>query len=285
MLLLRSGGLEAELLDPTNPEERARQGTRYCWGGYVWQVRDGRTGVPLLAGPEWPNATPTPFNGQGLPESFRHAAWPDQVPLTVFHGRGFILGVGDVEPGPDGTPFVAQPCPWEISREEDALRFATRQATLGWECRLERRVSVEGRVLVSATTVANTGPKPLPLHWFAHPFFALTEGRLFCGLPAGYGCEDNPGFEVDAAGRLGFKRRFSGPNDGHFQLLRVPPATPLRALLSHPAIASVTFSTDFTPDLCPVWGNGNTWSIEPYIMTTLAPGEARSWTLRYEFGA
>jgi hypothetical protein len=33
-----------------------------------------------------------------------------------------------------------------------------------------------------------------------------------------------------------------------------------------------------------VWGNSNTWSIEPYITSELAAGATRTWTLRYEFG-
>ncbi|MBP9912272.1 MAG: hypothetical protein KBF26_02575, partial [Opitutaceae bacterium] len=61
--------------------------------------------------------------------------------------------------------------------------------------------------------------------------------------------------------------------------------TPLHAALSHPQLAGIVFSTDFTPDLCPVWGNSNTWSIEPYIQSELAPGATRAWTLRYEFGS
>jgi hypothetical protein len=285
MLALRSPDLLAELLDPADPSERSLQGSRYAWGGYVWQVRDARSGTALLSGPEWPEARPDPFNGQGLPESFRHAAWPDQKPLTVFDGRGFVLGAGEVEPGPGGAPVVVRPCDWEVSGDASALSFSTRQAALGWECRIARGVSLAGRTLASATRVENTGSKPLPLHWFAHPFFALTQGVLTCGLPEGYGCEENPGFAMGAGNRLVFRRRFNGLRDGHFQLLTMRGGAPLRAEVSHPGGRAVVLSTDFAPDLCPVWGNGNTWSIEPYLMTTLAPGGSRSWTLRYEFGA
>jgi hypothetical protein len=164
------------------------------------------------------------------------------------------------------------------------VAFRVRQGALGWESELVRDVSLAGRTLISASKLTNEGSRPLPLHWFAHPFFALSDGALTCDLPPGYGCEDNPGFALDPAGRLAFKRRFSGIDDGHYQLLRVAPGTLLTATLSHPRLSFVRFATDFVPDLCPVWGNGNTWSIEPYIITTLAPGETRSWALRYEFG-
>lgn len=64
----------------------------------------------------------------------------------------------------------------------------------------------------------------------------------------------------------------------------MPRGQPLRARVSHPLLREIVFTTDFPPDLCPVWGNSNTWSIEPYLITELAPGATRTWSLRYEFG-
>ena len=91
MLHLANAELTVDLLDPTDPAEHARQGARYCWGGYIWQVRDARLG-PLLAGPQWPAPDPTPYNGQGLPESFRHSDFHTQRPLRLRDGRGWIVG-------------------------------------------------------------------------------------------------------------------------------------------------------------------------------------------------
>lgn len=68
MLHLRHGSLRVDLLDPTS--EASRLGPRFCAGGYVWQVHDDTVG-PLLSGPEGPEPEPDPFNGHGLPESFR----------------------------------------------------------------------------------------------------------------------------------------------------------------------------------------------------------------------
>jgi len=283
MLRLANAELAVELIDPANAAEHARLGPRYCWGGYVWRVADSAAG-DLLAGPEWPRSDPNPHNGQGAPDSFRHTAEPTKLPLTLAGGRGYILGVGEVSPAPDGRPVIDRPCRWEISSGDRALEFRTRQAALGWKSELVRRVSLAGRTLTSASRLTNEGSRTLPLHWFAHPFFALADGTLTCDLPPGYGCEENPGFAVDPAGRLTFKRRFAGTEDGHFQQLIVPRDKPLQAILSHPKLEYVKFETDFVPDLCPVWGNGHTWSIEPFIITELAPGESREWTIRYEFG-
>lgn len=282
MLALSNHELTAQVLDPADPIDRLRQGSRYCWGGYVWQVVDSKVG-PLLAGPEWPEAAPRAFNGQGLPESFRHAEFGTGKPLILENGRGFIIGVGDVEPGVK-EPVVTQPCAWTITRGTDSLEFCTSHAGHGYACQLTRRLTLHGRTLGSATVLTNTGNRPLPLHWFAHPFFALTDRLLTCALPASWDMKENPGYAFDAHRRLYFKRRFENIDDGHFEPLVIGPSTPLRCELSHPTLQGLTFSSDFVPDFCPIWGNSNTWSIEPYLVTELAPGTKRTWSVKYAFG-
>lgn len=282
MLTLANDSLSVELLDPADPADRLRQGTRYCWGGYVWQVHDRAAG-PLLAGPEWPHDRPTPFNGQGLPESFRHAAFGTGRPLILKERRGFIIGIGDVAPNMAGELAVTEPCTWSITALSGALEFCTAQVGNGHACQLTRRIALEGRTLVSASQLTNTGSGPLPLHWFAHPFFALTDRLLTCDLPAGWGLDENVGYALDANNRLSFKRRFLHRDDGHFEPLRIG-AAPFRVTLSHPALTGLVMAADFTPDFCPVWGNSNTWSVEPYLQTEVAPGATRAWMLRYEFG-
>lgn len=284
MLSLTNNFLAVDLLNPADSADRARLGTRYCWGGYVWQVHDRQAG-PLLTGPEWPHPTPTPFNGQGLPESFRHSERGSEQPLILENGRGFIIGIGEVAPNDAGDPAVTRPCQWTVTRSPAAIDFFTVQSGNNYGCRLTRRIALEGRTLTSSTKLANTGTRPLPLHWFAHPFFALTDGLIACGLPRSWEMAENPGFAFDGEHRLVSKRRFTHQDDGHFQLLQVGAKTPLRAALSHPLLSKVFFTADFTPDECPVWGNSNTWSIEPYITTELAPGASRAWNLTYEFGA
>lgn len=283
MLRLANSDLAVDLLDPADPADRAHQGVRYCWGGYIWQVTDANHG-PLLAGPQWAKPDPLPFNGQGLPESFRHAEFGTNRPLMLRDGRGWIIGIGHVAPGNDSKLTVTLPCLWHLTTTPDAIEFCTAQSGDGYASQLTRNISLRGRKLVSSTQLTNTGEKPLPLHWFAHPFFALTDRLLTCDLPAGYSFPENPGYALDAKNRLSFKRRFDGEFDGHFQPLQLAPGQPFSVRLSHPSLTHVTFTADFTPDFCPVWGNGNTWSIEPYLQTELAPGATRTWTLRYEFG-
>jgi hypothetical protein len=283
MLKLSNGELVVELLDPAAPADRPRLGLRYCWGGYIWQVHDRRAG-PLLTGPEWPVPDPIPFNGQGLPESFRHAEFGTGRPLILENARGFIIGIGDVARNMAGVLDVTTPCPWSVTTSRDAVEFCTEQSGNGYACQLTRRVALRRRTVISSTRLTNTGERALPLHWFAHPFFALDDRLLTCELPATWDMKPNEGYEFDDQHRLAFKRRFLHRDDGHFEQLIVDPSTPLRAVLSHPKLTQLVFTTDFVPDTCPVWGNSNTWSIEPYLVRELPPGADHTWTLTYEFG-
>ena len=283
MLSLSNSTLSVSLLDPDDSTDRLRQGTRYCWGGYIWQVTDAKIG-PVFAGGQWPDPNPTPFNGQGLPESFRHAEFGTGVSVILEENRGFIIGIGDVAPDANGELAVTKPCDWTITSGPGSIEFCTSQSGNGYACQLTRRVSLVDRTLTSATSLSNTGSRVLPLHWFAHPFFALDDRKLTCSLPASWGMAENVGYALDAKHRVMFKRRFNDIHDGHFQQLIVGKGESLRSVVSHPKLSEIVLTTDFVPDSCPVWGNNNTWSIEPYIETTLAAGANRAWTLKYEIG-
>lgn len=283
MLTLASPTLGVSLIDPNSPSDQKRLGLRYCWGGYIWQVEDTVAG-PLLTGPEWPLSEPIPFNGQGLPESFRSHEFGTSRPLIIEDDEGFIIGIGDVARNMAGIMDVKEPCPWSITTSHGSIEFCTEQSGNGYTCQLTRRIALDNRTLTSSSRLSNIGERPLPLHWFAHPFFALDDRLITCGLPDTWSMSDNVGYELDDANRLGFKRRFKHRDDGHFEQLIVGKNTPLRAVLSHPKLTEIVFSTDFVPDTCPVWGNSNTWSIEPYMATELAPGTDRTWNLTYEFG-
>ena len=121
MLSLSLNSLSVDLLNPADARDRGRMGTRYCWGGYIWQVYDQQAG-PLLTGPEWPDPSPTPFNGQGLPESFRHTELGTDRALMLEDGRGFIIGIGEVAPNDAGESAVTKPCQWSVTRSARVAR-------------------------------------------------------------------------------------------------------------------------------------------------------------------
>lgn len=279
MLHLANAELAIELLDPI--ADRKRLGPRFCAGGFIWQVHDARVG-PLLAGPEWPNPAPSPFNGQGLPESFRHSTTAGE-PLLWNGAIGLAPGAGVLRRDATGAAFVSEPCTWSIQRFDERLVFATAQHVEGWSYELERTVALRDRTIVSTSRLTNCATTPLILEWFAHPFFALSESCARMTLPPKTQLEQNPGFVLTDE-ELTFRRPFFGEHDGHLDHLTLPRDQPLAAFVSHPGIQHVNFATDFAPSKCVVWANGNTLSLEPFLALHLAPGESREWRLTYEFG-
>lgn len=278
MFEIANEALRVDVLDPT--VDRARLGARYAWGGYIWQVHDRMAG-PLFTGPEWPETSPLPFNGQGLPESFRHRT-RDGRPLTWQGDRGLALGVGELATNAGDTVVVA-PCEWQITPFSCGIRFRTHQQVGAIDYQLERTLELFGRDLRSTSRLTNRSRTPLRLEWFAHPFFALTNGRIQLELPRETTLAENPGFSLET-GAFAFKRTFVGKDDGHLDFLHLPAGQPLQCRLNHPRLTHLDFATTFVPSECLVWGNGNTFSIEPYQVLDLAPLETREWNLRYTFG-
>ena len=68
MHTLENEELSVSILDPLADHERF--GTRYCTGGYIFQVKNSRLGN-LLSGPTYPDDFNV-FDGQGIPDSFSH---------------------------------------------------------------------------------------------------------------------------------------------------------------------------------------------------------------------
>jgi hypothetical protein len=280
VLHLANVELTVDLLEPS--ADHALLGPRFCAGGYVWQVHDRSVGA-LLRGPEWPNVSPSSHNGQGLPESFRHSTTTDE-PLLWNGAIGLAPGAGVLRRDASGAVLIDQPCVWRLERSDERVVFHTAQQVDGWSYALTRTVALRGRTLTSTSRLVNRGATSLNLEWFAHPFFALHDGRAHVSLPARTQLPENAGF-VLARDELTFRRPFTGEHDGHLDHLTLPPAEPLTATLTHPKLNYVSFATDFAPFKCVVWANGNTLSLEPFLALHLAPGEFREWRLTYEFGA
>ena len=281
MLHLENQHLRLDILDPV--AEAAQQGTRYCWGGYIWQVHDRHAG-PRLSGPEYPKPDPTAFNGQGLPESFRHRT-RDGLPLTWKDHEGLAVGVGQLATVEKDQVALTARCTWAVARQPGQLVFQTRQSAAGFSYELTRRIELRDRTIESHSHLTNVGGSPLVLQWFAHPFWPLTAGRAHVSLPAGTTVPENPGFRLTADGALTFRRPFLTAADSQFALLTLPPDRALTLAINHPKLPRVTFATSFVPDECPVWANAHTLSVEPYLNLRLAPGETRHWHLRHGFAA
>lgn len=247
----------------------------------MWQVHDLRAG-PLLTGPEWPETQPDSFNGQGLPEAFRHRT-PAGSPVLWRGETGLSPGAGRLAQR-DGATSVVEPCEWTIESGPTHAVFRTAQTVLDWSYALERTLMLDGRTLRSRTRYTNRSTTPLVHEWFAHPFFALgTDGRATIAVPTGTSMAENPGYAL-ADNRLMFRRAFQGKDDGHLETLHLPARQPLAIEISHPRLTEVRFTTDFEPLRTVIWANGNTVSVEPFLPLRLAPGETHEWELTYTFG-
>ncbi len=287
MLRLANRELSLDLLDPTDPADMARQGWRYCHGGYIWQVTDRQLG-PLLSGPSYP-AEPAVYDGQGLPESFRHTRRDNSARLTWKGDAGHAIGAGDLTANGDPEAPLADSvrlgelCRWTVTPGPDHLLFHTRQHAAAVSYELSRKIELAGRTVTSFTQLTNLGDAPLALQWFPHPFWALTGQRAKIKLPAGTTVPENSVFTLAADGALSCQRPFGQKPDNQFALLTLPPQTPLALELDHPKLARVTFAVNYVPAECPIWGNGHTISVEPYLALTIPPGETRQWFARHGF--
>ena len=175
MFTLKNSELTIDVLDPIT--DRIHLGPRFCWGGYIWQVNDNKLG-PLISGPEWPNPNPTPFNGQGLPESFRYKTRDDKF-LTWNGFTGVSLGAGEIGLLKDGSCGVITPCVWNITHEECSMTFQTRHILCGYDYEIIRKIELNNRTIRSTTTLVNYIQNTLNLEWFAHPFFALKNKQTY----------------------------------------------------------------------------------------------------------
>lgn len=286
MLHLANSALRVDLLDPSDATDATRLGARFCHGGFIWQIHDLSRGspLPLVSGPEYPSPAPTPFNAQGLPESFRHRT-RDGTTLTWNPAgtHGLAIGAGNVTADAAGNVALTEPCRWTIASAADSLLFHTRHSAAGFACELTRKIELRDRTVISTSQLTNVGETPLALEWFAHPFWPLTQHRARISLPPGTVLPENPGFVLDPEGTLTFRRDFTAPDDSQFSLLALPSGRALSLSLDHPVLPRVTFATSFAPDECPVWANAHTVSVEPYLTLHLAPGESREWHIRHTF--
>lgn len=286
MYHLDSAGLRVSILDPVS--ERKHIGSRYCVGGYIWQVTDAAKG-PLFSGPQFPDPDPPPFDGQGLPEAFEIALGAAQAKVG---DEVWVIGVGRVKRSSPIKPFHVRNNPtvmelssWKVVQAGAMITMTSRQSFKDWDLNLERRVLLKGRTLISTTVIKNQGKADAPIRWFAHPFFPL--GGPECGRLS-VECEF-PGW-VPVAGGFGFDAKGSlvrNPDfdwsKGCYQLLNLPFGSTMDIIQKHPALGEVKIECKFPVAFMPLWANANTVSFEPYYHTVLHPGAQTEWSIRYGF--
>jgi hypothetical protein len=293
MLFLENQQLKVSVLDPLS--DRDRLGSRYCTGGYIWQI-SGPGGVNLLSGPQYPDPEPDRFDGQGAPEVFETAPGADSVPVGE---EVLVIGVGMVRKTSPIIPFhvrnnpeVVNFCSWNTSVSGSSIYMETDQnfcppprsgePSQEFGLHLERTVTIINRLVCSRSGLKNTGNCSLPLRWFAHPFFPQNPDFSCCKFSVPVEVPQNMGFYLNPQHVICRHKDYEWKR-GCFQRLNIKTGGPVKITIFHPEARQVEVSCEYALSSMPVWGNSRTFSVEPFFDSILMPGEAVSWQISYQF--
>lgn len=274
MFTLTNDHLAVEILDPV--ADNARFGARYCTGGYIFQITDHRAG-PLLSGPTYPESFNV-FDGQGIPDAFNLS------PLRPL-GAGseaLIIGVGVCDLAvQDMRQSVQSFCEWQCAVDATRATMTTRQAYHDWSLDLTRTVVLIERTVRAAAHIRNTGRAFLPMRWFPHPFYPQTAADELCRFNIPVSFAEHPGY---ALRENGYIARQGWPwAGGHYLPLDHGAGERLVIQQRHPTLGLVGATCSYAPDFFPIWGNARTFSWEPFLERTLAPGQELEWFIDYDF--
>ncbi len=269
MLCIKNNHLSIDILDPET--DRQYLGTRYCSGGYIFQITDGQAGA-LMSGPTFPDSF-NRFDGQGIPDAFNLA------PLGAADGgkETFIIGTGlcDTEKNE-----VIDPVTWDREESDAQISMSCESRYKDYRFILRRTVSLAGRSVRSRTVITNKGGF-LPVKWFPHPFYPQPAGDELCRLSIDTRMPENPGYDYCESGFIG--RKQFPDREGFYQPLAIKSNGVLTVLQKHPLTGLTGFSTSYAPAFLPIWGNKNTFSIEPFYSNYIAPGWSVEWHVDYDF--
>ena len=265
------------------------------------------------------------FDGQGIPDSFNTRPLQPHTEYDAPHqasrmapSPALVIGVGvcdisvdirDATAHSDAPTGVIEFCQWDIETTYDTLynlpgrvrtpqptiasaapglKFSTHQSFAGgYSLTLTRIVSLHGRTVRSETKLENTGGASIPLSWFPHPFFPQSvkmHGSQLCKLNYNAQLEPCEGYITDSSGWVCAKEPAVG---GMGYLSSIPGADkpPLSILQAHPSLGFVGATCSYHPTFFPIWSNEITFSWEPYLERTVAPGQVEQWSIDYDFAA
>jgi len=283
MLILQNQKLRVQILDPIS--DRQRLGSRYCTGGYIWQISDRISG-DLLSGPMFPDLFPTLFDGQGAPEVFETALGQDTASINE---NVLVIGVGEVLRSSPVQPFhvrdnpiVKEFCTWEIEQMENSISMHTTHKYKKHSLQLSRIISLNGRTVTSKSIITNRSEEPIPLRWFAHPFFPLCNDLVCTKFSIPFEIPENPGYFLNKDGYLAMRKEYLWKK-GLYCPLKIHAEGPMTIWQRHPLLSELEVKLFFPVSSMPVWANANTFSFEPYLDTTIAPDSKKQWSIGYRF--
>ena len=285
MLILKSKSLRVDILNPNQDKEYL--GTRYCHGGFVWQVKENTSNANWLSGPEYPEVKPDPFNGQGIPEAFEISPDADEISKGE---AAHVIGVGSVRKDTeDGfhartSPVLLEGLKWEITEEKEQIQFKSDASFKSFSYSLLRIVQLSNRILSIKTVLKNEGDSNLPIRVFTHPFFPWAPNAKKGKAPL---CKIDLSYHLPKC--LGFKQNkreiFSKSHDwekGCFQPLVLSRNAGLELAIPH-HLGVIEVAANYGVSHMPIWANDKTFSPEPYFIDVLEKGQQTAWTYDFEF--
>jgi len=283
MFHLKNNELDVEILDPII--DRKLLGSRYCTGCYIFQINDSRLGN-LLSGPQYPNLPYNVFDGQGAPEVFVNALNQENAQLGE---EVLVLGVGTVERTSSHSPFhvrdnlkVTEFCTWEIEEKDDCIAMKTLQEFKNWQLIINKKVTLTEKIVTSYTTIKNIGQAPIPLKWFAHPFFPFPSNLMCCKFIDPFAMAPNSGYLINNQGIIEMKPEYDWKK-GLFQKIEYKSKRPFSASQYHPLLGNISVTSDFVPTSLAIWANAQTFSFEPFYEANIPLKNSRNWSIRYLF--
>ncbi len=270
MFILENEELSLEIVDPE--KDRELLGTRFCTGGHVFQIRD-HEGRCLLSGPTYPESYNT-FDAQGLTDCFNHAPLLD---YNISSTEGIVLGIGVCDFKENS---IRNLCSWSVNENKDSISFSTEHKLGIHNLEFIRSIHLSGREVIIETEIRNRGSKYLPLSWYPHPFFPRTENKEICSLDFPFSFEPNAGY-IKSGSKVLWKN--SPDRAGFFQPLEINIREGFSLDVLHPICGRVKMKGSYPVSSFPIWGNVNTFSLEPYLERTIFPGTAYKWFISYSF--
>lgn len=283
MFQLKNTELAVQVIDPV--EDKSLLGSRYCTGGYVFQVIDNAQGN-LLSGPQFPDGNYNGYDGQGAPEVFEIALNQDGVKVNE---DVLVIGVGLVSRTSSNSPFHVRDNPkvkefvaWQIEQGPASITMKTKQSFMGWALELNRTLSLRKRTLISQTKIKNVATRVLPLKWFAHPFFPFPKDPKACRFSVPVTLEPNLGYTLKDNGYIELKQQYDWKK-GLFLKIAYNQIGNFKVEQNHPVLGIVNIKCDFMPDSLALWANSNAFSFEPFRIASVQTGQELSWSLSYLF--
>ncbi len=282
MFTLHNSRLSVQVLDPV--EDKKLLGSRYCTGGYIFRIRDA-DGNDLLSGPRYGQPEFDVFDGQGAPEVFVTAPGGDTAPVG---GEVLVIGVGRVMRSSAAVPFHVRDNPavnefarWIIDAADDRIVMTTVHSFQGRHIALTRTVRLCGGTVESVTRLENRCGAALPVRWFAHPFFPLTENLQACAFSFPVVMPDNPGYFIDATGFVTMKKDYPWDRGLFLRLGGCAGRGRLRVRQSHPLLGEIRAECGFAPADLAIWANSRSFSFEAFYEKMLREDEAAEWGISY----